>query len=237
MTRIIPLEDFFKNPEKISVHISPDGKYLSWMEPWERRMNVHVKNMETGNIKRVTAATQRSIYRYIWASNERLVYTMDKGGDENTRLYGVNIDGSNPVDLTPFENVKCDIIDDLEDDPDNIIFQMNKRTPEIFDIFRLDINSGEMKQIAENPGNIIAWKTDHDGKLRLAATTDGVNTGLLYREKEENEWKEIASYNFKESASPLFFTFDNRSIFVTSNVDRDKSAIFEYDLNTGKKEN
>ena len=234
MTRLIPMEDFFKNPEKTSVQISPNGEYLSWMEPWESRMNVHVKNMKTGEIKRLTSATKRSIYWYIWASDERLVYIMDKGGDENTRLYGVDLDGSNLIDFTPFEKVKCDIVDDLEDDPKHIIFQMNKRNPEIFDIYRLNIVSGEMTEIAENPGNISSWITDHDGKLRLATTTDGVNTGILYRETEESEWKEIASYNFKESSAPLFFTFDNKSIYVSSNMGRDKSAIFEYDLSTGK---
>ncbi|MCK4980892.1 MAG: S9 family peptidase [Candidatus Delongbacteria bacterium] len=228
------MEDFFKNPEKISVQISPNGEYLSWMEPWERRMNIHVKNMKTGEIKRLTAATERSIYWYIWASDDRLVYIMDKGGDENTRLYGVNLDGSNLIDFTPFEKVKCDIVDELEDDPKHIIFQMNKRNPEIFDIYRLDITTGEMTEIAENPGNITGWITDHDGKLRLATTTDGVNTGILYRETEEDKWKEIASYNFKESASPLFFTFDNKSVYVSSNMGRDKRAVLEYDLNTGK---
>ena len=56
--RNIPLEDFFKKPEKVMVRISPSGKYLSWMEPWKRRLNVHVKNTETGEIKRITHATE-----------------------------------------------------------------------------------------------------------------------------------------------------------------------------------
>jgi dipeptidyl aminopeptidase/acylaminoacyl peptidase len=234
MTRIIPMEDFFKNPEKVRLELSPGGNYLSWMEPWKSRMNVVVKNMVTGDIKRVTAATERSIYGYIWANDDRIIYVMDKGGDENTRLYGVNFDGSNQIEFTPYENVKCDIVDELRDDPEHIIFQMNKRNQEIFDIFRLNINTGVMTQIAENPGNVSTWMTDHDGKLRLATTIDGVNTGILYRKTEESEWKEIASYDFKEGASPLLFTFDNNSLFVTSNVGRDKNALFEYDLETGK---
>ena len=36
------------------------------------------------------------------------------------------------------------------------------------------------------------------------------------------------------SVSPLFFTFDNQNLYVSSNRDRDKASIFEFDLNEGK---
>ena len=232
--RKIPLEDFFKKPEKAMVKISPSGQYLSWMEPWERRLNVHVKNVKTGEIKRVTNATERDLYGYFWANDERIIYSMDEGGDENTRIYGVDNDGSNPLKFTPYKNVKCDIVDDLENDDEHVLFQMNKRDEKVFDIYRLNVNTGDMEMIAENPGNVSSWITDHDGNLRLSVTTDGVNEGIRYRETESAEWKQIASYNFKESASPLFFTFDNQAIYVASNVGRDKHAIHEYDLSTGK---
>jgi dipeptidyl aminopeptidase/acylaminoacyl peptidase len=158
----------------------------------------------------------------------------DQGGDENHRLYAVGRDGSNRLDLTPFENVKCDIVDDLEDIDNEILFQMNRRNPEVFDVYHLNVVTGEQHLVAENPGNVQQWITDHDGRLRLATTTDGVNTSILYRETEDAEWRTVATYNFKESAAPLFFTFDDKSIYVTSNVGRDKAAIFEYDLETGK---
>ena len=234
MVRTIPMEDFFRNPEKSSVQISPGGEYISWMEPYATRMNVFVKNLQTGEVKRVTDATLRSVYGYFWAGKERIVYLMDKGGDENIRLYGVGWDGSNPIDFTPYENVKCEIVDDLEEDDDHILFAMNKRNVEVFDVFRLNVVTGEMNQIAENPGNIMEWITDHEGKLRIAITSDGVNNQILYRDQEDQPFKEIASYNFKESALPLLFTLDNQAVYVTSNLGRDKRAIYEFDLHTAK---
>jgi hypothetical protein len=39
----IPMRDFFKNPEKTAFLISPDGKYISHVEPYERRMNIFVQ--------------------------------------------------------------------------------------------------------------------------------------------------------------------------------------------------
>jgi dipeptidyl aminopeptidase/acylaminoacyl peptidase len=231
---MIPLEDFFRKPDKAMLRLSPNGRFLAYMEPYERRLNVVVRDLATGDTRRVTEARERDIGGYFWAGDERIVYAQDIGGDENFRLYAVGRDGSNPLDLTPFDGVKCALVDDLEDDENEILFQMNKRVPEVFDAYRIDVHTGEMRMVAENPGNIQQWITDHDGRLRLAMTTDGVNNSILFRETEEDGWREVATYDFKEAASPQMFTFDNRSIYVVYNVGRAKAAMFTYDLATGK---
>ena len=230
----IPTEDFFRNPDKSSFQISPDGKHISYMKPWEKRMNVHVVDVETNNEIRLTSSKERGVYGYLWLGNNRIGYVKDDGGDENMHFYAVNIDGTNEIDLTPFENVQARIIDDLEDDPDYLIIGLNKRNPQIHDPFRVNVNTGEMEMIAENPGNISGWVTDHNGKLRMATTSDGVNTSLLYRESESDEFRAILTTDFKVAVSPLFFTFDNKNIYVASNRGRDKTAIFEFDINKVK---
>ena len=232
---MIPLEDFFRKPDKIMLRLSPGGDYLAWLEPYQRRLNLTVKDLKTGESKRVTEATTRDLAGYAWVTDERLVYVQDTGGDENYRLHAVSRDGSNPLDLTPFEGVKCDLVDELEDDPDEILFQMNRRNPEIFDAYRLNVHTGEMRMVGENPGNIQGWSTDHEGRLRLASTTDGVNTSILYRRREEDPWKVVATYDYKEGARPLVFTFDGEgTAYVTSNLGRDRTAICEYDLDAGR---
>ena len=133
---MIPLEDFFRKPEKISPRLSPDGSHLAYLEPWERRMNVTVRDLRTGEETRVTEARERDIPGFLWVAADRLVYVQDSGGDENYRLFAVGCDGSNPLDLTPFDGVQCRIVDDLEDNDDEILFQMNRRDPELFDVYR-----------------------------------------------------------------------------------------------------
>ena len=233
----IPLEDFFRNPEMSSFQLSPNGKYISYMKPWEngnRMMNVYVREIDSDKEIRLTSASERSLYGYGWLNDERIAYVQDKGGDENIHIYAVNIDGKNNIDLTPFENIQARITDNLEDDPNFILVAINKRNARIHDVYRLNVNNGEMQMIAENPGNISGWMTDNDGKLRIATTSDGVNSSLLYRESESDEFKSILTTNFKESVSPLYFTFDNKELYVSSNRGRDKSAIFKFDLDQAK---
>jgi len=235
----IPMEDFFRNPEKSSFNISPNGLLIAYMKPWEkgnRMMNIYVKSMDSNDEFRITDASERSIYGFFWISNERIAYIQDKGGDENFRIYAVNIDGTNEVNLTPFDNVQSQIIDDLEDNPDYMIVGLNIRNPQIHDAYRLNVNSGELTMLAENPGNISSWMTDNNGVLRIATTSDGINTSILYREDETKEFTSILTTNFKESVSPLFFTFDNSELYVSSNRGRDKSAIYTFNLETAKED-
>jgi dipeptidyl aminopeptidase/acylaminoacyl peptidase len=227
---LIPMKDFFRNPEKVAYALSPNGEYLAFLQPWEKRLNVFVEKIGSGQpAVRVTSAKARDISGYTWKGNNRIVYIQDTGGDENFRLYAVGSDGSNPKDLTPFEKVRAQIIDRLEDNDNEILVGLNKRNPQVHDVYRINVNTGEMQMIAENPGNYTGWATDWDGKLRIATTTDGVNTTLMFRNTEAEKFAPLVTTTFRETISPLLFTADNKQLYVASNIGRDKTAIVKYD--------
>jgi dipeptidyl aminopeptidase/acylaminoacyl peptidase len=230
LPRLIPMEDFFRNPEQTGFSLSPDGVHLALMKPWKTRLNIHIQKIGEEEVKRITSATERDIAGYFWANNNRIAYVQDTAGDENFRLYAVNIDGSDFKELTPFEKVRIGLIDRLKNDDEHMLIQMNKRDARVFDAYRININTGEMEMIAQNPGNIVGWQTDHDGNLRIAGTTDGVNQSVLYRDSEKDDFEVLVTTNFKQTLQPLFFTFDNKNLYVASNIGRDKTAIYEYDI-------
>lgn len=231
----IPLEDFFRNPDKTGYQISPGGTYYSYKAPYQDRMNIFVQKIGADSAIRLTSETDRDIMGYFWPNDNQILYLKDQGGDENFRLYGVNVDGSNPVCFTNFDGVRTEIIDDLPEFPDYVIIGLNKRNPQVFDPYRLNLKTGEMEMLAENPGNIQGWIFDHDGKLRAAtAIVDGINTQVLYRETEKDEFAPVLTTNFKETMSPLFFTFDNKNVYAVSNLGRDKTAAVIFDIKNGK---
>ncbi len=197
-------------------------------------MNLHVQRIGSDEVNRITEVSERDIAGYYWADDEQLVYLQDNGGDENFYLTVVSRDGQSDRPLTKFDGVKTQLIDDLEDIPDQAIVGLNQRNPEVFDAYRLNIRTGSLDLIAENPGNIVGWITDHAGALRMAATTDGVNTTLLCRGTEEDDFRPLITTNFRESVSPLFFTFDNQNFYASSNRGQDKSAIVKVDSATGE---
>ena len=231
---LLPMEDFFRNPTNAAFSISPDGTKLAFARPWEHRMNVYVRDIATGNERRITSATERDIAGFFWKGSGKIVYAQDSGGDENFHVYITDIDGTNVKDLTPFEKVKAGVLDDLEDAPIHMLLEMNRRNPEIFDVYRCNIMTGELELVGENPGNITGWMTDHDGKLRVAVQTDGVNETLLYRSDESQKFHELMTLNFKETFSPVMFAYDNKLMYVVSNLSTDKAAVYTYDPETNK---
>ena len=222
----LPLETFFRNTEKTGYQISPDGKYFSYMAPYESRRNIFVQPVDGKDAVRITSETERDLAGYFWANNNRILYLKDTGGDENFQLYGVDIDGSNPKAYTAIPGVRTQIIDPLEEIDSLMIIGTNQRNPMIFDPYRLNLNTGEMTMLCENPGNIQSWLTDHDGKLRVAyAIVDGVNTQIRYRETEAEPFRPVLTTNFKEDVSFATFTPDNKLVYAITNLGRDKSAL------------
>jgi dipeptidyl aminopeptidase/acylaminoacyl peptidase len=238
----VPLRDFFRNPDRAYFRISADGKYIAFMQPHgtERRRNIFVQELgpdgPRGEIRRMTNETARDIGNYFWKGNETLLYAKDFGGDENFHVVAVNVRTGEVKDLTPGEKVRASVIDDLKDHPTDVLITHNARDAKVFDVYRVNAQTGQSTQVARNPGNIIGWVPDHAGRVRAAVTSDGVNRTVLYRERETDEFKPVVTTNFRESIEPQFFTFDDKRLYVVSNRGRDKAAAAILDPATGKEE-
>lgn len=229
---MIPMREFFRNPEQTNFQLSPDGLHLSWLQPWQGRLNVHIRAVGSDSVTRVTDATARDIPGYGWASHHRLVYVQDDGGDENYHAFAVDLDGGNPLDLTPFEAVQTRLVDILEEDDEHMLLGINRRDPRVHDVYRVDVHTGDLSLVAENPGSVIGWRTDNQGRVRAAVATDGVNNSLLYRATEDDAFETVHTTSFRETLVPLFFTFDDSLLYVASNLGRDRAAIYTYDPRT-----
>ena len=231
----IPLHDFFKNPLSSSYLLSPDGNTLSYLAPWETRMNIFIRPTAGGEAKRITSDKERDIRDYFWKGNQFVVYAQDNKGDENFHLFRIDLKTGEVKDLTPFPKVRAELVDDLEDISEHeIVMMMNKRNAEAFDAYRLNVATGEMKMTAKNPGRVDHWVTDHKGRILAATESDGVNATLLTRPDEKAPFKKVLSTNFRERVTPEFYTFDNKEIYATSNIGRDKVAIVKIDPATAK---
>ncbi len=232
----IPLKDFFRNPERAGYQISPDGNTLSFMAPYRNRMNIFIQPTDLSKQpERLTDVTDRDIAGYFWKENNYIVYARDFGGDENYHILRVDIKTGEAKDMTPFKNVRAGILDDLEDiSRDEILIVTNQRNKEVFDVYRLNLETGNLKMVAENPGNITDWTTDHEGKVRIASTSDGVNSTFLYRDNEEEKFRPLFTTNFKDIFIPLFFSFDNKNIYAMSNLGRDKIRVVLYNPKSKK---
>ncbi len=235
------VEDYFEKPKARTFRFSPNGKYISYREKDEHKKNhVYVKEIATEKVTKVIEEKEELIRGYGWANDSRLVYVMDKGGNEDYHLFAVNIDGSAQKELTPYDDVQVNILESLKGDKDHMIISMNKNNKQIFEPYKINIITGEMKQLFENKDavNPIAGYTfDKDGNLRgYSKIRDGVSFDLFYA-KEEGEFEIIKQLNWKDTFSVINFDYSTKNphdAYVVSNLDSDKSQIYLYDLKANK---
>lgn len=236
------VKDYFEKPKQSSFKLSPNGTYFSYQEKdAEGKRHVYIKSIETGEVNRAIEEKEELIRGYGWANDSRLIYLMDKGGNENYHLYAVNIDGSNSKELTPFEGVRVSILNGLKERPDHIIVSMNKNNPQVFEPYLLDINTGELEQLFENKditSPIGGYDFDKDGKLRgYTKQVDGINYDLYYRTSDDAEFKPIVHTTWKDNFYILAFDYASNNpheAYVVSNLDSDTDEIIKYDLKENK---
>jgi len=234
LPRQYPLRDFFRNPERGYFRLSDDGATLGFMQPTRidgrpARMNIYVQPLDgsrpVGEPRRLTAETERDIADFFWKGSGTVLFQKDFGGDENFHVVAVDAASGKVTDLTPFPGVRAGIEDDLEDDPDHVLIGHNRRDPQVFDVYRVNVHTGQSELVAQNPGDIVGWQTDHRGKVRAALSSDGLDTTLLYRDDESQPWRKLLTTDYRTQVAPLFFTADDRRMYALSNRGRDKLAL------------
>jgi len=247
MVELIPRSVLFGNPERISPNISPDGTRMAWIAPREGVLNVWVAPSRAADAPEgsgvdwdaaavVTDDRDRGIRAYTWAKDGRhLLYVQDSGGDENWRLYDVDLETMERRDLTPFEDVQVRLIATRKSHRDEILVGINRDNPQLHDVYRLDLKTGELVKEIENPG-YAGWLADEDMVVRgaIAPLPDG-GFDLLVRDGADAAWRTLVTVPADDAPAshPLAFTGDGKSLVATSSLGVDTGRLIRIDLASG----
>lgn len=235
--QLIPRDVLFGNPERTSARISPDGKQLAYLAPSNGVLNVWVRTLGGTDDRVVTADTKRGIRSYFWqGDNHNILYIQDAGGDENWRLYQTDITTRRTRDLTPYEKVRADVVAYDRDRPDEILVQMNRRDPRLFDVYRIDLKSGRAELDTENPGDVSDWLADNDLRVRAAqAQTPEGGTIVRVRDGVGSPWRDLVRWSADETLGGFrAFAPDNRSLWIATSLDANAARLLEYEIASGR---
>lgn len=233
-TRIIPREVIFGNPVKAGPQISPDGTMLAYLAPVNDVLNVWVKTIGKDDDKAVTKDDNRGIRRYFWAADSKhVMYLQDVGGNENWRLYGVDLATDDIKDYTPFENVQVQIVDWNKHFPNELLIAMNKENPQVHDVYHLDLTSGDLELVGRNPGNFVGWASDADFKVRgaLAATPEG-GFDLMLRPDQDASWEKVLTWGPDDAltSGPVSFNKTGDSLYLLDSRDVNAGRLIKMDI-------
>lgn len=233
---LIPTEILFGNPTKSSPQISPDGTKMAYLAPVENVLNVWVKTIGEEDDQVVTDDKDRGIRRYFWAAdNKHIMYLQDVGGDENWRLYGVDLESKEVKDFTPYDEVQVQIVDWNKHFPNELLIAMNKENSKLHDVYHLNLTTSELSLVARNPGNILGWVTDANFKVRaaMAATPDG-GFDLLHRNSEAESWEKLLTWDSENnlSSGALSFNKDGTALFLIDSREANAGRLVKMDIAT-----
>ncbi len=234
MTSLIPRKLIFGNPDKAFVQISPDGARIAYLASVNGVLNVWVGPADDlESAKPVTNDTKRGIRSYKWAyTSAHILYIQDVGGDENWRIYSVNLDSGNILDLTPFEGVQAQIQEVSAKYPNEILVGLNNRVPQLHDVYRINVNTGERSLVLENEG-FVGFVPDEDLQVRLAMqSTPSGGVNLFKRTDTWELFQEISQADMLTS-EPVGFDKGGKTLYMTDSRNRNTAALVGINLETG----
>lgn len=236
---LIPLEVLLGNPERVAAQISPSGDYLSYIAPLDGVLNIFVGRIGEGDGRPVTRDTGRGIEGYFWAYDSRhIMYVRDRNGSENYRLYDVDVETGVERDLTPLDDVQCRIIAHRKEFPNDVLVALNKDNAQLHDVYHLDLTTGELEKIVENPG-FLGWVVDAENTVRgaVAPLPDG-GAVILVRDDEASEWRTLleAPPEDAESTGPFGFTKDGTAMYLQTSIDSNTGRLVKMDIASGSTE-
>jgi dipeptidyl aminopeptidase/acylaminoacyl peptidase len=237
-TNLIPRSVLFGNPERTSPQISPDGTMLAYLAPDQGVLNIWVRTLGKEDDRAITSDRKRGIRNLFWQfDSKNILYAQDQNGDENWRVYQTNIASKQTRDLTPFDKVRADIVALESSHPDAALIQLNKRDPKVFDIYRVNLQTGELTLDTENPGDVAGFQPDHDLQVRAAQVTTEDGGGLIrVRDTVKSPWRELLKWGAEETIDGQSgFSSDNQSLWVTTSLDANAARLVSIDIATGKR--
>ena len=243
---LIPRKVFDSPSEHDFLTISPDGKTIAYTAPSDKSVaNVWVEDLATHQKRMVTKATQRGIDGYQWAyDNAHLLYQSDENGNEDFHVYSVDLKTGAIRDLTPFLGIRAEHILLEASHPDEILVSMNLRDRKVFDVYRVNLQTGATVMDAQNPGDVIGWTADSNLVVRAAtAFNDNLETVVRVRDTVQAPWREILKIPFEEAPFlgqvnggniVVGFSQDGKKLIVGSSKGSPTNRLVELDAATGK---
>ena len=235
---LISRDVLFGNPDRVTARISPDGSKLSFLAPENGVLNVFVGLANAPETARpVTDDTSRGIRSYTWGyTNEHIIYLQDRNGDENWRVYSVNLSSGKTLDLTPFEGVRAEIMALSPKHPEEAIIGLNKRDPEYHDLFRLNIETGDLTELMQNT-NFSSFELDDEFNVRLAGRMNRDGGTDILRPAGDGSWETFLKVDMEDVLSTGFFGFDKTRdiIYLVDSRGRNTAALYALNMLTGEK--
>lgn len=234
---LIPREVLFSHPRRANPQVSPDGKFLTYLAPDDNGvLQIWLRTIGQTDDRMLTREKKRGPWGYFWGFDGRQIfYFNDIDGDENGHLFGIDLATGQKRDYTPFDGVQARYIAHSPEVPGSVLVGLNIRDRRYHDVYRIDLRTGAVEMVEENPGDVSSVMADNQLRIRgcTVVCPDG-GTEARYRPAPGGEWKVLARWPFGEDGGMYGLSADGTTLYFTSNLDANAGRLMSLDIATGR---
>lgn len=209
--------------------LSPDGQWLMWAARLGLGQGLFVKNLQTGQVQehKIEAVGQ-------WARDSRhILLHLQRNGDENAQLWALDVLKPDlPArNLTPFPGARSFLLRTLPRS-DDLIIQSNRRDRKVFDLYRFDFATGDLRLLATNPADVAGWLVDDAGDLVARVRRDG-QASQVHTRDATGQWQSAFRISLQDTLHFQRSSDKPGHWWALSNRERDKLALVELNMRDG----
>lgn len=165
-----------------------------------------------------------------------LLFGKARGGDENAQLYWMSPDGAQVRQLTDAPRVRYNF-GEWSADGKRISYASNKRNPNFFDIYTMDVATGAESLVYQQDGSNAAVAWSPDGRFIVvsrASDTLSLDNDLYLVEVASKNVTHLTPHEGAAQFGDVHFTRDTRALILSTNARGEWQSLARMDLATRK---
>lgn len=219
--------------------LSPDGRRFSYLKRAQGELSLWVGWRESWrDAALLSGGVGADVSRYVWSYGSRhILFPRNDSGDENWHVWSLDVETGERRNLTPWPGVAAGIAALSPDRPSEVLLMANRRDPAVHDLWLVDLESGDCREVFRNPGfpRLIVDST-FEVRLALEALDGGAMRYL--RLTAEGAWEPFLDVPAEDALTTSLtgMTKDGRAIHALDSRGRDVARLIRIDLESGGQE-
>jgi len=231
------IEQFMNTVRVGGSSFSSDEKSILFHSNKSGIFNVYSVAVTGGDTAQLTNSTKESTFALSYFPNDaRILYTYDRGGNENSHLYVRELNGSER-DLTPGEKTKANFLG-WSHDRKSFFFSTNERDPRFFDIYEMPIDTFKASMVYKDETGLDFGDISNDKKFIAFEKTGGsqADSDVYLYDVATKELKNLTKHTGDVANTAQTFDIDSKYLYFLTDSGSEFRYISRYNLATGKTE-
>ena len=226
------IETLMSNNRSSGGYFSKDADKLIYSSDKSGIFNIYEVDLSTNEETQLTYSKEESFFvRGYSPSTGEVIYSADKGGNENSHIYIIR--EGNSIDLTPGENTKASYVGWTKDELGMYVIS-NSRDPRFFDLYKIDIVTLKSEMVFKNDsGYNLNSISNNDNYLVLSLNLSRSEQKLFLYDVKSNQQVEISDQAANFSGQN--FDKNDENYFYTTNYDSEFYYLMSYNLKNGER--